>query len=131
MAKYVIFVLFKNYIANPSKASLYGEDLCLTASNFPNTNDDTKIHGSKEENTCKDTIHLKVKGVEKHALSTTHMAITLSNKNFYANPNTKLTLSLNTLIHEKLDHKLSQIQCGVSEDQENQARVSYKKNQGD
>ena len=52
------------------------------------------------------------------------MAITLSNKNFYANPNAKLTLSLNTLIHDELEKELSKIQCGVSQDPENQARVS-------
>jgi len=64
-----------------------------------------------------------VKGTEKHTLPTTHMAITLSNKYFYENPNDKLTLSLNTLTLGDLEKKLSKIQCGVLEDQENQARV--------
>ena len=120
--KFRIYERFTNH--DPSKASLYGEDLCLSASNFPNTNDDTKIHGSKdEENTCKDTIQLLVKGTEKHTLPTTHMAITLSNKYFYEHPNDKLTLSLSTLTRGDLEEKLSMIQCGVPEDQENQARV--------
>ena len=84
------------------------------------------MHGSIDENTCKDTIHLKVKGTEKHTLSTSHMAITLSNKYFYENSNDKLFLTLETLTHDELDYKLSQIQCGVPEDHENQARVTPK-----
>ena len=120
--KFRIYERFTNH--DPSKASLYGEDLCLSASNFPNTNDDTKIHGSNdEEDTCKDMIQLLVKGTEKHTLPTTHMAIALSNKYFYEHPNDKLNLTLNTLTFDNLEEKLSNIQCGVPEDQENQARV--------
>jgi hypothetical protein len=108
-------------VTHEIEASLYGEDLCLSYSNFPKNNDEKQIHGSVEENTCMDTIELKIKGTEKHVLSTSHMATTLSNKHFFKNPNDKLTLFFDTLDQDDLKGKLSEIQCGIAEDQENPA----------
>jgi hypothetical protein len=108
-------------VTHEIEASLYGEDLCLSQSNFPKNNDEKQVHGSVEENTCMDTIELKIKGTEKHVLSTSHMAITLSNKHFFKKPNDKLTLFFDTLDQDDLETKLSEIQCGIAEDQENPA----------
>ena len=50
------------------------------------------------------------------------MAVTLSEKYFHENPNDELLITTNTLDRNELDSKLSAIQCGVSNDQENQVR---------